>query len=299
MKDIAHLETDKLIEHIEKELNHAYSECFKTLKKKLKDIYLKLDMSLPEEERVKLLNQSKRIQKLINSMAIEIQSVNKNAVEMVRENTYTCYAINHDYSTFILEHSSGLDTGYNVFNREAVKRLLKGEELPFTLIAYDELTDKSRIVRELTRQLTQSIILGESITKMAKRIQDVTNKNYKSSVTIARTEMTRVQNAGRLDSFKRGEALGLKLKKKWISTIDSRTRVSHAKLMGETVDLDKPFSNGLMHPGGVGKASEVINCRCTHIVEFEGFKKSEAELKLDETLKKMSYEQWRDLHDRG
>lgn len=299
MKDIAHIETDKLIEHIEKELNHAYSECFKTLKKKLKDIYIKLDMSLSEEERAKLLNQSKRIQKIINSMALEIQSVNKNAVEMVKENTYICYAINHDYSTFILERSSGLDTGYNVFNREAVKRLLKGEESPFTLIAYDELTDRANIVRELTRQLTQSIILGESITKMAKRIQDVTNKNYSSSVTIARTEMTRVQNAGRLDSFKRGEALGLKLKKKWISTIDGRTRVSHAKLMGETVDLDKPFSNGLMHPGGFGKASEVINCRCTHIVEFEGFKKSEAELKLDETLKKMSYEQWRDLHDRG
>ena len=165
------------------------------------------------------------------------------------------------------------------------------------MIAYDELTDKSRIVRELTRQLTQSIILGESITKMVKRIQDVTNKNYKSSVTIARTEMTRIQNAGRMDSFKRGEALGLKLKKRWVSTIDNRTRTSHAKLMNEIVELDEPFSNGLMYPGGVGKASEVINCRCTHIVEFEEIKKSELESKLDESLKKMSYEQWRNLHE--
>lgn len=51
--------------------------------------------------------------------------------------------------------------------------------------------------------------------------------------------------------------------KQWDSTLDSRTRESHAIVDGEIRELDGPFSNGLMFPGDPSYgAAEVINCRC-------------------------------------
>ena len=51
--------------------------------------------------------------------------------------------------------------------------------------------------------------------------------------------------------------------KQWDSTLDARTRDSHAQIDGEIKELDEKFSNGLMFPGDPnGAAAEVVNCRC-------------------------------------
>ena len=48
-------------------------------------------------------------------------------------------------------------------------------------------------------------------------------------------------------------------------------KVNHVKLEGETVDIDKPFSNGLMYPRDPndGRPEEVIRCHC--YLTFGGF----------------------------
>lgn len=51
--------------------------------------------------------------------------------------------------------------------------------------------------------------------------------------------------------------------KQWDAALDSRTRLSHAKVDGEVKELEETFSNGLLYPGDPsGSAAEVINCRC-------------------------------------
>lgn len=298
MSDFAHKQVDKMIDEIEKELTHNYTEALKKLNNKLKDIYVKIDMSKSEAERARYIMQSKRIHKLIDKMAKELQYTNQNSIDIIKDNTYRNYALNHQYATYEVEHLTGYDTGYNLFNRDAVKKILKKELTPFTEIAYEGLLDRGVIMRDLTRQITQGILLGESIQKIAKRVGEVAEKNLNDSIRIARTEMTRVQSAGRQDAFERAETMGLKLKKKWISTLDSRTRASHAEMMGEEVEISKPFSNGLMYPGAVGgHPREVINCRCTHVVEFVGIEKSAKEKELDERLKELSFKQWGELRD--
>lgn len=57
--------------------------------------------------------------------------------------------------------------------------------------------------------------------------------------------------------------LGGKATKTW-RTNSSNSRKSHARMDGETVDLDKKFSNGLNWPGDPGKGpDEVAGCECT------------------------------------
>ncbi len=60
------------------------------------------------------------------------------------------------------------------------------------------------------------------------------------------------------------QSMGLEVKKKWLATLDARTRSSHGHLDGECIDLDEKFSNGLEFPGDPdGSPGEVYNCRCT------------------------------------
>lgn len=296
MSDKAHKKVDEMIEQVEKELLHNYSVLLKDISKELKEVYTKLDIVGIEdlEERVRLLNKSKRLEKLINTLATEIQNVNKTSVNIVNDNLYNVYALNNEFGAYLVEKASGYDTNYVLFNREAIKQIVKKELTPFTKMAYDGIKDKDTIIRDLTREIFQSIVSGESIKDLAKRVQKITEKNMNDSIRIAQTEMTRCQNAGRMDSFKRGEEMGLKLRKVWISTLDSRTRHSHAMMMLQERKLDEEFSNGLQHPGGIGPAKEVVRCRCTMVTEFVGIEKGAKELELDEKLKSMSYERWKD-----
>ena len=139
--------------------------------------------------------------------------------------------------------------------------------------AYGKLGENKVIVQRLQNTLTQAVLNGESIPKIATRIKAVAETNRRQAVTIARTETTRVVNQGRMTGFTQArDQHGIKMKKRWIATADARTRPDHVYLDGETAELDEPFSNGLMQPGDVnGPPEQVVNCRCVTVGVLAGF----------------------------
>lgn len=105
---------------------------------------------------------------------------------------------------------------------------------------------------------------GESIPKIAKRVQRVTDMDKKAAIRTARTSVTSAENKARIDSFYDAESMGIPMEKQWYATKDSRTRTSHRVIDGERVPLNEEFSNGLMYPADPdGDPAEVYNCRCT------------------------------------
>ena len=61
-----------------------------------------------------------------------------------------------------------------------------------------------------------------------------------SAVRAARTAVTAAENAGRMDSYHAAEKMGIKLRKRWLSTLDGRTRHAHAILDGPTAVRTSP-----------------------------------------------------------
>ena len=84
--------------------------------------------------------------------------------------------------------------------------------------------------RLIANQITQGVLLGESIPKIAKRMQDVTGSNRAAAVRLARTSTTAAENAGRVDSYKRAKGLGIKVQQEWVATLDLRTRSTQDEL---------------------------------------------------------------------
>lgn len=97
---------------------------------------------------------------------------------------------------------------------------------------------------------------------------------------IARTESLAALNAGRQEAFSQavqsGKLSQRNVRKVWSSTMDGRTRDSHTKMNGVTVDFDEPFTmpsgNRMMRPGdtslGAG-GEDVINCRCMVVFKVD------------------------------
>lgn len=94
--------------------------------------------------------------------------------------------------------------------------------------------------------------------------------------------------------------MGIELKKQWLATLDGRTRHSHAKLDGETIDTNKTFSNGCKYPGDPdGVAEEIYNCRCTLIAVLADTPSQNAQRIARSTatgknyiIEDMTYQEW-------
>lgn len=295
--DEGHIITDKILADLEKGLLEVYKDSYNSIKPQLeevKDLIEKLSEEDDPVKRLVLQRREKRLTILLNNISKDIREVNILATKMINDEMLNVYAENINYGAYFLESESGYKLNFDLYNKEILKKLYKDNENPFTKIALKNIKDKSRIYRDLRRNFAAAIRNGETIKEIAKRVQGIVNKNMNDSIRIARTETTRLESMGREEIFNKGMDMGLKMKKVWISTSDKRTRESHLMLNGKAIDMDKRFSNGLLYPGEHGgRAEEVINCRCTHIVELQGVKKSANLEKLDRELEEVNYQEWK------
>lgn len=140
----------------------------------------------------------------------------------------------------------------------------------------DRLTDRVRdmtldVARQLGDSLREGTHAGESVDKLAKRVERTFTANSHRARTIARTEVVSSVNGAEYDQAAQLSAQGVALDKRWLAAHDARTRPSHAAADGQRVAFDQPFTVGgaeLAYPGDPnGPAREVINCRCTTVWE--------------------------------
>lgn len=67
------------------------------------------------------------------------------------------------------------------------------------------------------------------------------------------------------------ETVGGSWNKRWLSTLDTRTRPDHVEADGQVVSFGSAFTVGgypMQHPGDkAAPPKETVNCRCTFLVE--------------------------------
>ncbi|MDD4575241.1 MAG: phage minor head protein [Bacteroidales bacterium] len=266
--DKAHARTDRILLDIEKKLKASYSYAYKDVKKQLTEIVAKMELSqgLTANERYLLANKYDRLTKLAEQITDTINNADKEAVRIINGELANIYKINKEQAESLFA-KYGVE--FSAINKTATNKLVAESISPFDKLAIDNLKSKDAVLRALKQEFTTSIMTGESIPNMAKRIRGVTERNLADSVRIARTETTRVENSARYEVGKQGEKLGFKMKREWVATTDERTREEHADADGQQVDMDEPFTVGgeqLMYPGDTSlgaSAGNTINCRCT------------------------------------
>lgn len=292
--DYAHKLTDEQLAELERRIAKIYEQAAGELSETVKTYFEKFEKcdaamqeklkngEITEQQykqwRLAQIGRGKRFEALRDKVAERYTDANATAVDYVNDATPGIYSLNRNYSAYKIEQVSD-KADFTLWDEQTVKRLIV--EQPDLMPYYPPKRALQRGIdlkygkQQITASVTSSILQGKSIPKIANDLQHrMQDMNRTSAIRTARTAVTGAQNAGRLDTYRAAQDMGIKLKKRWLATLDNRTRHAHAMLDGQTVDVDKPFKvDGyeLMYPGDTSAPGYLVyNCRCTQIAEVDG-----------------------------
>ena len=315
--DAGTIYTDKKTKKLENKLLAVYSEAEKDLQDKMLEHTQKYKKKLAIHEKelkdgkitqaqfdawVKgQIFQGKQWQAKQQQALETMHNANMIAAGMINGDAQNVFAANANFMSYTLEHTAGVNFGFGLYDGNTVTKLIKDDPKLLPEWKINEPKDYVWNQKKLNNAVTQGIIQGEGLDKIAKRISTgLAMQNYNASLTFARTAMTGAQNSGRDTSLINAKAKGINVVKQWMATLDGRTRDSHRHMDGETLKVgDKwhpmKFSNGCRFPGDPdGPPQEVYNCRCTLVgdlvdypAEYQRYDNIDGK-----PIKSMNYEEW-------
>lgn len=260
MSDQAHTRTDRELQELEKRIAKVYQEARDDVADQIKAYFQRFQArdtamqkrlaagEITEEYykqwRLNQIGRGRRFEDLRDKLAERFTDAYETAVAYVNDKTPGIYSLNRNYAAYTIEQEVG-DVGFTLWDEQTVRRLIVEEPdiMPYyppkraVQRGFDLAYGKSQI----TKNVTSSILQGLSIGQMADSLQArVVTMIRVSAVRAARTAVTAAENAGRMDSYHAAEKMGIKLRKRWLSTLDGRTRHAHAILDGPTAVRTSP-----------------------------------------------------------
>ncbi len=319
--------TDKELEALERRIAEVYKQAEKDLDKEVKEYFAKFKLRDKEMKalvdageitnaeyqqwRLTQIGRGQRFEALRDKVAERYTKANEVANAYVNDMTPSIYSLNRNYEAYTIEKTVG-SCDFTLWDESTVRRLIV--EQPDLMPYYPPSRALNRGIdlaygkSQITKHVTSGIIRGLAPGKIANELMtSVTAMNRDSAVRAARTGITAAQNAGRMDSYVAAEKMGIQIKRRWICTKDSRTRLDHGLADGQIVIGTKtPFIVGgykMMFPGDKSlnaPGHEIYNCRCTtRTVEKDGIEAEPREMRVrnpetgkTELVSEMTYSDW-------
>lgn len=312
MADYGHLETDKRLEVMEKRISKVYADTLEEAKTKLtavlkefqeedkKRAQLVADGKLKQRAyvawRQELLGKAKHLQDMIDVLTEDFTNADKIAMNIVSGEATGVYALNANYAAYEIEQKAGINLSWTLYDHSTVERLISEEPdllpLPSVNIPLDQQWNKKHI----TAAINRGILLGDPIPDIAQRLLNVASMDLNAAIRSARTATTAAECAGRIDTYKYAESLGIEMQQEWVATLDDRTRHEHRILDGQRVDIGEAFEvdgASIRYPGDPQAPGYLVyNCRCTVIGAIKGLEDDDS----DDHRKHMigtTYEEWK------
>lgn len=334
MNDPGTRAADQAVVEMERRFRAIYREAQKDIVDKLND-WLKKYKRMDAEKRKQVeagkitkeqyqswvngqIFRQKQWQDKMTSIATSLLYANQQANDIVEGKKKAVFGENATYQAYKLEKDAGMDLSFSVYDEATVTRLIKDQPELLPRKVVNGVKDKAWNRKIIANCVTQGIIQGESISDIAQRIaRDTCSTNMKAMTRYARTAIAGAENAGRMEMLHEAQDMGINVKKKWLATLDSRTRDAHQALDGQVQDVDKPFQSELgpiMFPGDpTAHPGNVWNCRCTMIYVYPEYMPKNAqrgaykEYEDDngekrreyKTISDMTYKQWKTWKSSG
>lgn len=323
--DYAHRETERGLKELEERIRAEYTRATETAAERFERDLEKFNAKdAKQRELVKAGKLSKKDyeqwrtswiadnhwNQTRDTLAQDLTKVAEKAQSMTRSFSYDAYALNRNYGLYECDRQGGVSASgsFQLYDRRTVQRLFEDNDKLYHEAGRktEERIRNGEIARwnkrQIQSEMTQGILLGESVQKIARRLpQDIADKNMHAAIRNARTITTGVENAARIDSYKDAEKMGIGVEQMWVATFDGRTRHTHAVLDGVKVAVGEKFPNGCEYPGDPnGEPEEIYNCRCRVIAVVEGSSiEKGADLHNATNGDGESYEEWYSRHQRA
>lgn len=303
---------DEYIEQLnvkaEKELEVLFAERLKVIRRELADMYEKYQSDDPHVTWTEF-NKYNRLNKELARIGQMLTEDYKQIAKAIKQTQHNTYIEKYMMSLYLYEMASQSSMTFDVPTASVINAAI---EQPIEFIRLIPTLQKHRneVLKRIRIHITQGIMSGEGYSKIAKALRDDIGMAKAQSLRVARTEAGRAMSQAGLDSAMVAKDNGFKMKKRWSSTKDTRTRDTHRHLDGQSVDIDANFkSSGCVGQAphlfvGVASAKENINCRCSLLYyidedDLPGVMRVRNDDGTTEVIPHMTYFEWEKYKCKG
>lgn len=284
MADYVERYSGKASDELEKQIRRVYKQAAEEVQKKLDDfirghkarnaqmLQMVSDGKMSKQDyqkwmRGQVFQGDQWKQKLKDVTEVYVHADEK-AREIVGGTSKNVFMEAANYTAYDLEKGMRGAVAFNVYDAKTVERLLKKDPKMLPEWKIDQPKDYKWNEKRVRNAVAQGIIQGESVEEVGDRLTgELATSNATKMDMFARTAINGAQNAGRMDRLHEAEEMGIEIRKKWLATLDNRTRDTHQALDGQEQPIDEPFVvDGMKidYPGDPFAPPELsYNCRCT------------------------------------
>ena len=146
--------------------------------------------------------------------------------------------------------------------------------------------------------LNNGLPLGKSYATMARDLKQALETTNYNALRIIRTEGQTAINAGQADAYLKAQQQGVEGDTIWDSTLDGRTRPTHADMDGKKKQpdgmYDGPGGERTPYPAWSGlSAAERIHCRCRERFQVEGYSPQLRRSREQGVIPYQTYDKWK------
>lgn len=313
---------DKALEQIEDKLSALYANAAYDINQKFSDFmeeHEKKDALYQERVfngemteadfiawRNREIVRTDRFKATIDEMSDMMVSTDQAAMALVNSAMPSVVAQSYNFTQALgweSANKSGLTQGtFQIYNARSVQKLIKDN--PDILHQVDDDKDKTWNYDHINREITQGMIQGEPIQKIADRLQRVTSMDENAAVRNARTAMTAAENMGRAEAADDLKAQGIPMDEVWSATYDDRTRETHLELDGTVRDENGLFGVGIINKplrfpaDPEGDPEEIYNCRCRLSLQLQMVDHSNDKELYEEFMSQNFPETWETMQEK-
>ncbi len=240
-----------------KDLEDTYKKALEDIDEKLAALLGRQDADLQH-----VIYQAERQKALRTQVQGILEQLQANEFESISEYLETCYEEGYIGAMYSLQQQ-GVPLMLPIDQEQVVAAIQTESKISEGL--YTRLgKDVKELRKTISSEISRGIATAMPYADIARNIENASTIGLNRAKRIARTEGGRIQNKAAMDTMRKAKAIGADVVKRWSAFLDSRTRPSHVRVDHEVREIEERFSNGLMYPKDPsGRASEVVNCRCT------------------------------------
>ena len=280
-------QTDKIISYTSRELLKSYNAALKDVRAELSRLYeiYRAEGELTKAQATQFLRKSNIEAEIVRVMEPYL-AANEQLLKEVSEVSFNRSFFGNAWA---VEQAVGVDLKWGLLSDNAVRAAIGLSDDYASLeglMSASEVKKHASIIDKafknysidsrkwIGREVSQAVIKGESVSKVAKRLKKSgIAKSYNSAMRIARTEVLRSTGLGGQIAYDDALDKGVRIKQVWDATLDENTRPDHAELDGAVMEngVFSTAAGDIPGPRRSGDPAFDINCRCTVRPEVDGF----------------------------
>ena len=189
---------DAAVEKLEKELKKVYRSAAKDMQATLKEFTDKFQKQLAEKQAAVLsgdmtqaqlaawVNSQHQMKKILDEKIDQCSGVllnaNQKAMGMINGETLHVFAENANWQSYQLTQDTKVNLMFSVYDEKSVKRLIREKPELIPRKTVNGKKDKAWNQKQIAAAVTQAIIQGESIPKLAGRIAAQTGETNRKAM---------------------------------------------------------------------------------------------------------------------